>query len=152
MPFQISNHRDFFAGLFFSALGIIVAFGSLSYSLGNAMRMGPGYFPLLLAALLVGIGLFVIAQSLAISDGNRQPVEGFALRPLSLIAAGVLVFAFSVQSLGLIFATVGLVIVSGVAYQGFRWAELALLGVTLSAFAVGVFSYGLSLPFQALPI
>lgn len=152
MQVQIGNRRDFLAGLFFSTLGVLVGAGSLQYSLGSAMRMGPGYFPLILAAILVGIGLFILVQSVAINSGESRQVEAFALRPISLVAAGILIFAFSVQSLGLIVATLGLVIVSGVAYEGFRWRELTLLGISLSAFAVGVFSYGLSLPFQALPV
>lgn len=152
MHFRINNHQNFFTGIFFSTLGSIVAYGSLKYPLGSAMRMGPGYFPLLLAATLVVIGLFVIAQALAIDNAETRRIESLSLRPITLIAAGVLLFAFSVQSLGLIVATIGLVTVSGVAYKGFRWSELAILGLTLSAFAVGVFAYGLRLPFQALPV
>lgn len=152
MQLRINNRRDFFAGLFFSTLGVLVGTGSLEYSLGNAMRMGPGYFPLILAASLVGIGLFVLVHSVAINHRESHQVEAFALRPITFVAAGILIFAFSVHSLGLIVATLGLVIVSGVAYEGFRWRELTLLGLSLSAFAVGVFSYGLSLPFQALPV
>jgi TctA family transporter len=152
MHIRIINRRDFLAGIFFSGLGAIVGAGSLQYSLGTVMRMGPGYFPLLLAGVLVALGIFVVSHALSLDREQAPAVEAFALRPIALVAAGVLLFAFSVQSLGLVIATIGLVTVSGVAYQGFRWGELAVLGVTLSAFAVGVFSYGLSLPFQALPI
>lgn len=56
------------------------------------------------------------------------------------------------STLGSIVATLGLVTVSGVAYKGFRWSELAILSLTLSAFVVGVFAYGLRFPFQALPV
>jgi TctA family transporter len=152
MHIRIISRQDFLAGLFFTLLGALVAAGSFKYAMGTAMRMGPGYFPLTLAALLVAIGLFVLTHSLTLDRANAQAVEPFALRPITLVAAGVLIFAFTVQSFGLIVATIGLVTVSGVAYQGFRWSELAILGATLSVFAVGVFSYGLSLPFQALPV
>ena len=62
-----------------------------------------------------------------------------------------LLFAFALNGAGLTLATIGLVVVSGIAYREFCWRELSALGITLSLFAIVVFVYGLGLPFHALP-
>ena len=48
-------------GALLIVFGLFFAFQSLSMDLGTALRMGPGYFPLVLSGILVlvGIGLFV---------------------------------------------------------------------------------------------
>jgi len=40
--------RETWAGVTMIGIGLIVIFESLSYNIGDAARMGPGYFPLLL--------------------------------------------------------------------------------------------------------
>ena len=153
MKLRLIKHRDFVAGLFFCITGLASAYGSTAYSLGTAMRMGPGYFPLVLGVLLTGLGLVLAAHSLKldISSDESRLIEKPCLRSLSLIGAGMLLFAFSLSAAGLLLSTIGLVVISGLAYRQFRWHELGLLSSGLAIFAVAVFVYGLGLPFQVLP-
>jgi hypothetical protein len=51
--------RDALAGAIFIALGLIFVFGAMDLERGTAFRMGPGYFPLVLAGLLILIGAAV---------------------------------------------------------------------------------------------
>ncbi len=147
------QHRDIVAGLVFFAMGAGVAWGSTAYTLGNAMRMGPGYFPFLLGVLLAGLGLTLVVRhlrELAVLASVPR-IEKPCLRSLLLVGSGMLLFALLLQHGGLIVATVALVSVSGVAYRAFRWHELGLLSSSLAVFAVAVFVYGLGLPLQVLP-
>ena len=41
--------KDLLAGLIFVSIGLAFAYAALSYDLGTAFRMGPGYFPILQA-------------------------------------------------------------------------------------------------------
>ena len=43
------NIRDIGAGLIFIAIGLLFGLGSIGLEIGTALRMGPGYFPLVLA-------------------------------------------------------------------------------------------------------
>lgn len=153
MKIRLIRHQDFVAGLMFCTAGLATAYASSNYALGTAMRMGPGYFPLVLGLLLAGLGVVQAAHSLKldISSDESRLIEKPCLRSLSLIGAGMLLFAFSLSTAGLLLSTLGLVIISGIAYRQFRWHELGLLSTGLAIFAVTVFVYGLGLPFQVLP-
>lgn len=153
MKFRLIRQQDFTTGLFFLVTGSLFAWGSLSYKIGTAMRMGPGYFPLVLGALLAVIGLFLAARNARVdlTREESQLIEKPCLRSLLLIGVAMLVFAFSLQSLGLIVATVGLVVVSGIASQAFCWKEIGVLSTSLAAFASIVFSWALGLPLQVFP-
>jgi len=153
MSIHILKHRDFISGTFFALTGLATAMGSTAYALGTPMRMGPGYFPLLLGVVLIALGLAIALGSIDLTaePDPAKHVERPSLRALILIAAGMLLFAFALHGAGLALATIGLVVLSGVAYREFRWHELGALGGVLSVFAVVVFVYGLGLPFQVLP-
>jgi len=45
MKHLIKNPRDFWAGVMFLAVGASFAGIALTYKLGTAARMGPGFFP-----------------------------------------------------------------------------------------------------------
>jgi hypothetical protein len=147
------KHRDFVAGSFFSLAGLLTALASSSYAMGTPMRMGPGYFPLLLGIVLMILGAIIAVRSrarLAPNDATHR-LQLPSLRPLLLVGGAMLLFAYSLHTAGLALSTLGLVGLSGLAYRGFRWHELGALGGTLSLFAVVVFVHGLGLPFQVLP-
>ena len=51
---SIKSQKDFVSGLMFTAIGAGFAWNSaLSYDIGSASQMGPGYFPLVLGLVLV---------------------------------------------------------------------------------------------------
>ena len=52
---RIKSQKDFFAGLLYVVIGGGFAIGATNYTVGNAARMGPGYFPLLVGILLGGV-------------------------------------------------------------------------------------------------
>ena len=52
---RIKSQKDFFAGLLYVVIGGGFAIGATNYTVGNAARMGPGYFPLLVGILLVSL-------------------------------------------------------------------------------------------------
>jgi hypothetical protein len=153
MKIHLIGQRDFASGLLFSIFGSLTAWSSTGYRIGTAMRMGPGYFPFVLGLLLALLGLLVIARSARIDLSQEESglIEKPCLRSLSLIGISMLVFAFALHTAGLVIATIGLVVISGIAYRSFSWKELGLLSGALASFAVLVFAYGLGLPLQVLP-
>jgi hypothetical protein len=146
------RQRDFIAGAFFFLTGIAVTAVSSNYPLGTAMRMGPGYFPALLGGVLTLLGLAIgfkaFRSARPLTDLSLEPLT---LRPALMVSAGILLFAAAIQSAGLALSTIGLVFVSGFAHRQFRWNQLALSALGLTVAAVGIFAYGLQLPFRVLP-
>ena len=58
---SIKSQKDFVSGLMFTAIGAGFAWNSaLSYDIGSASQMGPGYFPLVLGLVLVLLGGFIM--------------------------------------------------------------------------------------------
>ena len=65
-PAAPDGYRDnLLAGGVFVVVGVAFAVAATRYELGSALRMGPGYVPLVLGALLAGLGLVVIGQGVA---------------------------------------------------------------------------------------
>lgn len=140
--------RDFFAGLLYVAFGAAaVAIGG-RYPIGSTARMGPGYFPVLIGVLLIVIGLVVGVRGIRV-DAER--VGPFAFKPLLLVLGAVALFALTIESMGLPIALLRVIVVGYLANPRWQWGELVLLAVLLTAVSVGVFYYGLKLPFTLWP-
>jgi hypothetical protein len=148
MKIKIQNSRDFYAGLVFVFFGILAAAGSRNFPLGTAARMGPGYFPYLVGWVLTLLGLAIGVRALWLSG---ESVKKWALRPLLMVLGSVFAFAFLVNTLGLVLAILALVVISCLGGGEFRTLEVGILFLLLAALSVGLFVWGLGLPFALWP-
>jgi len=140
--------KDFFAGLLFIAFGALAVAIGRGYPLGSAARMGPGYFPVLVGSLLLLIGIVVAARGLS---AKGEGVGRLAIKPLVLVLGAVLLFAATIEKLGLAVAILGVVVVGYLANTRRRPVELIVLALVLTAASVLIFYYGLKLPFKVWP-
>jgi hypothetical protein len=146
---RIRNPTDFWTGLLFGAFGLFAAvYAAFAYRMGSAVRMGPGYFPTWIGGLVAILGLVVALRALQL-DGPALP--RMRVRPVLFVLGASIAFGYLLKPLGMVLATIMLVIISAGGGHEFRWREVLLLAVGLSAFAVGVFVYGLGLPFPLWP-
>jgi hypothetical protein len=145
---QIRNPKDFGAGIMFIAFGVIALLIARDYSLGTASRMGPGYFPRGLSFIMLGIGAILVLRALKLQG---PPIIVGALKPLVIVILSVVVFGLAAPTLGMIVATVALVLVSSVASDEFRWKEAIVASIVLALFVVAAFGYGLKLQLPLLP-
>jgi hypothetical protein len=148
MNMTIRHPRDFFAGLIFVAFGFAAFFIGRGYSMGTAVRMGPGYFPRVLGVLLVLIGLVVAGRALVL-DGPR--VDKIELRPLLLVLLGIVAFALVLQPFGFVAATIVLVAIASFGGWEFNWRDVLISAAILSIAGVGIFVTGLKLPINIWP-
>lgn len=141
---ELRHNKDFIAGLLFLALGVLTVFFARNYAMGSAERMGPGYFPTVLGGLLCLFGLYIMIRGIR----SGAPVQGeWGWRPLGLITLSIVVFGFTMEKLGLVPALMVLFFVAALAGHEFRFREVLLLSLLMSAFAAAVFVYGLKLPY-----
>jgi len=145
---RIRCRQDLWAGVFFVAVGALAVVLARAYPIGTAMRMGPGYFPTVLGALVALLGIGIAIRGACFAGAELWP---WGLRPLVLVLGGVVLFAALVRPLGLVVATLALVVTGSLGNREARPAEVAALGLFLAALAVGVFVYGLGLPFPVWP-
>jgi hypothetical protein len=60
---KITNGKDFWAGLMFVAFGLGFMLVARNYAMGNAVRMGPAYFPTVLGGMLAVLGAVIFFRS-----------------------------------------------------------------------------------------
>jgi hypothetical protein len=147
MRFDLRNNKDFLAGLLLLAIGGIGLYMALDYPFGTTQRMGPGYFPRVLASILMAFGLYVLVR------GVKAPekVKGvWGWRALFFISLALVVFGWAMDRLGMIPALVLMFFVSAYGGHEFRWKEVIILTVLMTLVSVGVFIYGLGLPYPLI--
>jgi len=145
---RVTESKDFWAGLMFAAFGVGFMIVATNYNMGTAVRMGPAYFPTVVGGMLALLGLGVLLKAF-FTAGERVP--RLHVRPLLIVLAGVCLFGVLLRPLGLVIACAALIVVGAWGGQKFRWLEVIILMVILVAFSVGVFVYGLGLPFNLWP-
>ena len=138
-------HRDLLAALLFIAFGAFALIGARPYPVGTAMQMGPGYFPVVLGWLLIGLGALVGVRAARARDW--QPLA-WNWRPLAWISASILAFGFLMPRLGLVPALLVMFPLAAAAGRESRWREVVVLTLVMSAFAAAVFVHGLKLPYH----
>jgi len=97
------NAKDVCSGLLLIIVAAVGLYLNQDHTLGSARRMGPGYMPMLVFWLMVGLGLIVLAIGLF---NGPDPLERWAWRELVLILASLCVFAVLLERGGL-FLTIG---------------------------------------------
>src|SRR5262249_9747608 len=130
------------------AFAAVALFAARGYSMGSAGRMGPGYFPLLLAGLLGALGAALIGRSILVGG---EPIARVQFIPLTVVAAALCLFRVLIEPVGLIVSLAVLTVRSAWVGAQFRLAETVALAAALILFCVGVFVYALGLPLNLWP-
>lgn len=156
---HIKSQKDFFSGLVFVVVGVAYAIGATNYKIGEAARMGPGYFPLMLGTLLAILGLVVIAKALVVETEDGDKIGSWAWKPLIFIILANFTFGVLLAGLpsikfpafGLIVAIYALVIIAARAGDEFKLKEALILATILAVLSWVAFVWLLKLQFPVWP-
>ncbi|WP_432283709.1 tripartite tricarboxylate transporter TctB family protein [Aminobacter sp. BA135] len=132
-------------GAIFVATGAFFAIQALGLDLGTTFRMGPGYFPLVLALVLILLGGIVIVQATRIAG---EPIGPIAWRGLAFILPAPVFFGLTVRGLGFVPSIFITCLIAAFASTRMKPLAAVLLAAGVTLFSVVVFSYALGLPFQ----
>ena len=146
----IRDQRAFAAGALFLAFAIFFFVTALNYPAGSAARMGPGYFPRLLAIVLTAIGLAVMLGAVR-PAAERQTLQRWDIKGLAWITGSVALFALLLFPLGLVGSLFVLIMVSSRASSEFTWKGALANAAVLIALCLLVFVYGLGLRLPVWP-
>jgi hypothetical protein len=141
---ELSQNKDFWAGLLLIVAGAIAVFMARDYAFGNSLRMGPGYFPTVLGGILIAFGLYILATGLR---SGEKLAGSWSLRALVVLPLSLVLFGFLVDRAGFVPAMFTLVFGSATASTEFRFLEVLLFSLFLTALGVAVFIWGLGLPY-----
>lgn len=143
----LSRQQNVFCGLLLMVVGGSFAAGATHYTIGDAAHMGPGYFPLLIGALLVLQGAAIAVQSMARTTQESDGLGRVAWKPLFFVIAANLVFGallgglpwLGIPPMGLVAAVVALTCVASLADEAFDFKAVAVVATVLATLSYGVF-------------
>jgi putative tricarboxylic transport membrane protein len=141
------ERRDVWAGVLLIAIGAAALLIARNYPFGSSLRMGPGYFPVILGALLIVFGLVILASGLR---GTQQIEGSWSLRALIFLPLALVLFGVLMAHAGFVPAMLALIFASALASSEFNFVEVLLFSLGLTALCVAVFVWGLGLPYALI--
>lgn len=132
-------------GVLFMLVGLFFAIQSANLEIGTAFRMGPGYFPLVLSAILIALGAVIFVSALRYAS---EPIGAVAWRGMAFILVAPIVFGLLLRGLGFIPSIFITALVAGFASSRMRPLYAAVIAAALTLFTTLVFIRGLGLPFR----
>lgn len=137
--------RDFLLGALYCSVGVVFgAFTLKTLAIGQATKMGPGYFPLLISILLVVTGA-IIAVIGYVKFAGEEPYD-FGWRGLLVIGLATIVFAVFIKPAGFIIATMATAFIASSASRLASVRSSLVISAVLTALCTIVFVFALSLP------
>ena len=144
---SVLNSKDVWAGLLLIAIGAVAILIARNYAFGTALRMGPGFFPIVLGGLLILAGLYALASGLR----SGEAIEGsWSLRALVILPLSLVLFGVLMEHGGFVPAMLVLIFASATASTEFKFVEVLLFSVALTALCVAVFVWALGLPYPLI--
>jgi hypothetical protein len=136
--------KDLLAGPAFIGFGLAFSLGATQYDIGTALRMGPGYFPLVLGGLLVLLGIVIVVRGSV--AGEEAAIGPVPWKAVALIAVALLLFGATVRDFGVIPSTFLAALVAGLAGRRPGLVAPVVIAVGLTIASVLIFVYALQLP------
>jgi hypothetical protein len=147
MKSDLRRNKDFWAGVMLIGIGAAAIFVARDYRFGNASRMGPGFFPVVLSVILIAFGGAIMAAGLRRGEKIQSRVS---LRALVLLPASLVGFGILMEVAGFIPALVALVFLAAASGGEFAFREVSLMTVLLTLASVALFIWGLGLPYPLI--
>jgi hypothetical protein len=135
--------KDLLAGGIFAAFGLAFAITASTYEVGSPLRMGPGFFPLVLGGVLVLLGIAVAVKGFVAGEGDD--IGPVPWKSAALLVAAILFFGFTVQGLGLVPALFVAVLLSAFAGHRTGLIPAVVIAVSLTVLCVLIFVMALQL-------
>ena len=148
MNLEFLERKDFWSGIMLIVLGGGAVFIARNYQFGSSLRMGPGYFPIILGGALVMFGVYFLIQGLR---AGAEKLEGsWSLRALIILPLSLVLFGLLIDRAGFIPAMLALIIGSATASTQFKLVEVLVFAVFMTAMCVVVFIWALGLPYELI--
>jgi hypothetical protein len=134
---------DVLAGGIFVLIGGAFVVGSLGYELGTPLRMGPGYFPLLVGVIVAALGLAIVLKGLI--AGEVISFGAVPWRAVAAIVLALLFFGFTVEGLGFVPTCAVTALLTTLASSRVRPVRAVLVAAGLTVASTLIFVVGLQL-------
>lgn len=140
---------DVLCGLMFVAFAAWGFTAAAGLDAGSAVEMGPGYFPRLVSAILLLLGLAITATGLIAA--GAPPVSGWVLRPIAMVSVAALAFAVLLERAGIVIAIIAVIAIGALAGSRIELKSLALLALLLIGASIALFVVAIGIPLPIWP-
>jgi hypothetical protein len=112
---MIKSQKNFFTGLLFIAVGLFFYVSGWSLEYGTPADMGPGFLPLTISAMLIGIGVLQLIR------GVRSPGEAVQIniKQPAIVLLAIVAFGFLLEKIGAILAILLLMLTTAILHKNF---------------------------------
>jgi hypothetical protein len=143
MP-TIRNPKDLIAAAAVFAVGLFWVVHGLSYPMGTMVRMGSGFFPVVLGVTILVLAVFLLLQALAVDDR----LEPILWRPFAAVSASIAAFGLALAWLGMGPAILATVVISSLADRASRPMGTIILaiGLMIAIWLVFILGLGMTIP------
>jgi uncharacterized membrane protein len=144
---ELTNNKDFWAGMMLIGTGAASISIARDYPFGSTLRMGPGYFPSVLGGILILFGIYVLFMGLR----SKEKIQGsWSLRALIMLPLSLALFGVLMRQAGFLPALVVLIFGSASAGREFKFLEVLLMTGLLTLLSWVVFIWGMGLPYPLI--
>jgi len=141
---KLKDPKDLLLAAIFAAFAAVTFIEGRELEMATARAMGPGYFPKMLALILLLIACALAIRSFFGNLAESKPKP--SIRVIASIIGAALLFGILIRPAGLVISIIVSVIVSGFASDGFQWKSSLLTGAVLAAGSSIIFIYLLGQP------
>jgi hypothetical protein len=110
-------NRNLARGLAFMAVALFFGVQALGYRVGDLAHAGPGFFPLMLSAVVGLIGLALVIRS-RLEQGEALNLQ---LKNIAIVSGSLVGFAVLAELVGALAGVVFLVFFSALAAETYDW-------------------------------
>lgn len=136
---------DMLAGVLLILTAAFFGWQTSGLQIGTSLRMGPGYFPMILSGLLFVIGAVILIGAFR---KTGEPFGRIAWRGILLILPAPIFFGLTVRGLGFVPALFCTALIASQASVKMRPLHALILATLVTIFSTLIFSYALGLPFR----
>ncbi|SMO64234.1 tripartite tricarboxylate transporter TctB family protein [Paracoccus laeviglucosivorans] len=145
MSTKPKDSTDLAAGLLLIAAAAFFGWQTMGLPIGTSLRMGPGYFPMVLSIILFVLGVIITLKSF----GREGEAFGrIAWRGILFILPAPIFFGLTVRGLGFVPALFFTTLIASQASIRMKPLHALVLAVAVTILSTLIFSYGLGLPFR----
>jgi putative tricarboxylic transport membrane protein len=141
-------NKDYYGGGLMVLLGLGAMLQGSHYPIGSLSRMGPGFFPVALGAILALTGLAIAAGARASVPEGEETVLPPEWRGWICIVAGIVAFVVLGRYGGLLPATFAIVFISALGDRQNTVKSAFVLAIAMVAVCVLVFWWALQMQFS----
>lgn len=143
-----TGNQDLLGGLFFLALAGVALYLLWDQPMMRGQRVGTGYFPKILIALIAAMSVPLIVRGL-LGFGARITFD--RLRPVIFVIGSFLVFGLLIRHAGFFFTCVATVVTACLAESTYRPLPMLIVSLVLATGATILFVQVIGIPVRVFP-